>query len=78
MPELDIGLSKTAQPVRVPFCQRQRLRQAARFCSVFSTVCNQFRPGRQALSAPNYRTVMRRRWREWDVISETTAVAVAA
>jgi putative transposase len=31
-----------------------------------------------ALSAPNYRTVIRRRWREWDVISETTAFAVAA
>ena len=44
------------QPVR----QRERglqrfksLRHAARFCSVFSTVCNQFRPGRHALSAPN-------------------------
>ena len=36
------------------------------------------RPGRHALSAPNYRTVMRRRWREWDVVSETTAFAVAA
>jgi hypothetical protein len=37
------------------------LRHAARFCSVFRTVCNPFRPGRHALSAPNYRTVMRRR-----------------
>jgi hypothetical protein len=36
-------------------------RHAARFCSVFSTVCNQSRPGRHALSALNYRTVMRRR-----------------
>jgi putative transposase len=54
------------------------LRHAARFCSAFSTVCNRFRPGRHALSAPNYRTVMRRRWREWDVVSETTAFAVAA
>ena len=68
-----------------PLHQRERglqrfksLRYAARFCSVFSTVCNQFRPGRYALSAPNYRTVMRRRWREWDVVSETTAFAVAA
>jgi transposase-like protein len=68
-----------------PVCQRERglqrfksLRHAARFCSVFSTVCNQFRPGRHALSAPNYRTVMRRRWREWDVVSETTAFAGAA
>src|SRR5262249_26692327 len=54
------------------------LRHAARFCSVFSTVCNQFRPGRHALSASNFRTVMRRRWREWDGVSETTAFAVAA
>jgi hypothetical protein len=29
------------------------LRLAERFCSVFSTVCNQFRPGRHAMSAPN-------------------------
>jgi DDE domain len=69
------------QPVR----QRERglqrfksLRHAARFCAVFSTVCNQFRPGRHALSALNYRRVMRRRWREWDVASETTAFAIAA
>src|SRR5262249_60704363 len=54
------------------------LRHAARFCSVFSTVCNQFRPGRHALSASNFRTVMRRRWREWDGVSEATAVAGAA
>jgi hypothetical protein len=26
---------------------------------------------------PNYRRVMRRRWRDWDVISETTPFAVA-
>jgi putative transposase len=69
------------QPVR----QRERglqrfksLRHAARFRSMFSTVCNQFRPGRRALSAPHYRTVMRRPWREWGVVSETTAFAVAA
>jgi putative transposase len=69
------------QPVR----QRERglqrfksLRHAARFCSVFSMVCNQFRPGRHSLSAPNYRTVMRRRWREWDAVSETAAFAAAA
>jgi putative transposase len=74
-------VEKSHQPVR----QRERglqrfksLRHAARFCSVFSTVCNQFRPGRHALSAPSYRTVMRRRWREWDIVSETTAFAVAA
>jgi putative transposase len=69
------------QPVRQRERQLQRfksLRHAARFCSVFSTVCNQFRPGRHALSAPNYRTMMRQRWREWDVVSETTAFAVAA
>src|SRR5260370_42329484 len=66
---------------RHPVRQRERglqrfksLRHAARFCSVFSTVCNQFRPGRHALSAASYRTVMRRRWREWDVVSETTTV----
>ena len=69
------------QPVR----QRERglqrfksLRHAARFCSVFSTVCNHFRPGRHALSAPNYRRVMKGRWREWDVVSETAAFAIAA
>jgi hypothetical protein len=45
---------------------------------VFTTVCNQFRPGRDALAVPNYRTVMRRRWRERDVVSETTAFAAAA
>jgi putative transposase len=69
------------QPVRLRERGLQRfksLRHAARFCSVFSTVCNQFRPGRHALSAPNYRTVMRRRWREWDVVSETSAFAIAA
>ena len=69
------------QPVRRRERGLQRfksLRHAARFCSVFSTVCNQCRPGRHALSAPNYRTVMRRRWREWDVVSETTAFAAAA
>ena len=54
------------------------LRHAARFCAVFSAVCHQFRPGRHALSAPNYRTLMRRRWREWDVVSETIAFALAA
>jgi hypothetical protein len=30
------------------------------------------------LSASNYRTVMRRRWREWNAISETTTFAAAA
>jgi len=69
------------QPVRQRERRLQRfksLRHAARFCSVFSTLCNQFRPGRHALSASNYRTVMRRRWLEWDFVSETTAFAVAA
>jgi hypothetical protein len=62
-----------------PYYQRfKSLRRAARFRSVFSAVCNQFRPGRHALSAANYRTVMRRRWREWDTISETTAFSAAA
>jgi len=69
------------QPVRRRERGLQRfksLRHAARFCSVFSTVCNQFRPVRHALSSLDYRRVMRRRWREWDVVSETTAFAVAA
>ena len=69
------------QPVRRRERSLQRfksLRHAARFCSVFSTVCNQFRPGRNALSAANYRAVMRRRWLEWDVVSETAACALAA
>ena len=52
------------------------LRHAARFCSVFSTVCNTFRPGRHALSASNYRTVMRGRWLQWDFVSETTALSL--
>ena len=69
------------QPVRRREHGLQRfksLRHAARFCSVFSAVCNQFRPGRHALSAPNYRLVMRRRWQEWNLVSETMAFAVAA
>src|SRR5215831_6556424 len=69
------------QPVRRRERGLQRfksLRHAARFCSVFSTVSNQFRPGRHALSAANSRTVMRRRWWEWDVVSGTTAFAAAA
>jgi putative transposase len=69
------------QPVRRREHSLQRfksLRHAARFCSVFSTVCNQFRPGRHVLSASKYRTVMRRRWREWDIVSETTTFAPAA
>jgi putative transposase len=69
------------QPVR----QRERglqrfrsLRRAARASVPCSVLCNQFRPGHHALSAPNYRTVMRRRWREWDIVTETTAFADAA
>jgi hypothetical protein len=33
---------------------------------------------RHALSAPNYRLVMRWRWQEWNLVSETMAFAVAA
>jgi putative transposase len=69
------------QPVRRRERGLQRfksLRYAARFCSVSSMVGNQFRPGRHVLSAANYRTVRRRRWREWDAVSETTAFAAAA
>ena len=69
------------QPVRRREGVLQRFkswRHAGRFCSVFSVVCNQFRPGRHALSASNYRTVMCRRWREWNAISETTTFAAAA
>ena len=40
-------------------------------------VCNQFRPGRHALSASNYRTVMRQRWLEWDGVTETTGFPAA-
>jgi formylglycine-generating enzyme required for sulfatase activity len=49
------------QPVRRREGVLQRFkswRHAGRFCSVFSVVCNQFRPGRHALSAANYRTVI--------------------
>ena len=69
------------QPVRRRERVLQRFkswRHAGRFCSVFSVVCNQFRPGRHALSASNYRTVMCRRWREWNAISETTTFAAAS
>ena len=69
------------QPVRQREWKLQRfksLRHAARFCSVFSTVCNQFRHVRHALSASNYRTVMRQRWLEWDAVTETTAFCAAA
>jgi hypothetical protein len=34
----------------------------------------EFRPGRHAFSAANYRTVIRGRWQKWDAISETTAL----
>jgi hypothetical protein len=34
--------------------------------------------GRRALSAPIFRTVMRRRLREWNVVSETAAFAATA
>jgi putative transposase len=37
------------------------MRHAQRFCSTFSSVCNQFRPGRHTLSAKNYRVLMRGR-----------------
>ena len=46
-----------------------------RFCSTFSSVCNQFRVGRHALSALNYRELMRRRFDEWNAISETRMFA---
>jgi hypothetical protein len=79
MPSFDHDAAFAADASTPPAPKRSLLfMHAARFCSVFSTVCNQFRPGRHALSAPNSRTVMRRRWREWDDVSETTAFAVAA
>jgi hypothetical protein len=40
-------------------------------------VCNQFRVGRHALSAPNYRELMRRRYDEWNQIAETRVFAIA-
>ena len=46
-----------------------------RFCSTFSSVCNQFRVGRHALSAPNYRELIRRRFGEWNEITETRMFA---
>jgi hypothetical protein len=45
------------------------------FCSTFSSVCNQFRVGRHALSALNYRELMRRRFDEWNEITETRMFA---
>ena len=51
------------------------MRHVQRFCSTFSSVCNQFRVGRHALSALNYRELMRRRFREWNEIAETRMFA---
>jgi hypothetical protein len=44
-------------------------------CLVAILFCVQ--DGLQPVS-PTYRTVMRRRWRQWDLVWETTAFAVAA
>jgi putative transposase len=52
------------------------MRHTQRFCSTFSSVCNQFRLGRHALSAPNYRELMRRRFGKWNEITETRMFAV--
>jgi hypothetical protein len=45
---------------------------------VCNDVCNQCRLGNHAMSAPNYRTVMRRRWREWDIVSQAAFAGAAA
>jgi hypothetical protein len=51
------------------------MRHMQRFCSTFSSVCNQFRVGRDALSGSNYRELIRRRFDEWNEISETRMFA---
>ncbi len=51
------------------------MRHVQRFCSTYSSVCNQFRVGRHALSASNHRELMRRRFDEWNEITETRVFA---
>jgi hypothetical protein len=41
---------------------------------VACSACNQFRPGRQALSASNYRELMRRRFAQWNDIVKTSTL----
>src|SRR4029434_6175030 len=62
----------------LPVRQRERALQRSGACGTrrASVPCSarsetRFRPGRPALSAPNYRTVMRQRWREWNIVAET-------
>ena len=71
-------LNNRAENSHRPTRERERrmqrfksIRHMQRFCSTFSSVCNQFRVGRHALSASNYRELMRRRFDEWWEISET-------
>lgn len=51
------------------------MRHMQRFCSTFSSVCNQFRVGRHAWSPSNYRELMRRRFAEWNEITATRMFA---
>jgi putative transposase len=69
------------QPTRQRERRMQRfksLRHAQRFCSAFSSVCNQFRPGRHTLSASNYRALMRRRFAQWNDVVETNGFVTAS
>jgi putative transposase len=78
------AIEQVAENFHRPTYERERrmqrfksMRHAQRFCSVFSSVCNQFRAGRQPLSAPNYRELMRRRYDELNQIAETRLFANA-
>ena len=69
------------QPTRQRERRMQRfksMRHAQRFCSVFSAVCNQFRPGRHTLSASNYRALMGRRFAQWNDVVETNSFVTAS
>jgi putative transposase len=56
----------------------KRMRRAQRFCSVFSAVCNEFRPGPHTLSASNYRALMGRRFAHWNDVVETNSFVTQA
>ena len=75
-------LNSRAENSHRPTRERERrmqrfksMRHMQRFCSTFSSVCNQFRVGRHAFSALNYRELMQRRFDEWNQITETRMFA---
>ena len=78
-------LNNRAENSHRPTRERERrmqrfksMRHAQQLCSAFSSVCNQFRVGRHALSAPNYGELMRGRFDEWNDIAKTGVFAAAS